>query len=319
MKSNRFALAALVLALLFPASVLAWNDTGHKLVAAIAWDNMTPAARTKAIELLKKAPADACLLDLFPNDTRPLADRQREFFMRAATWPDVVRPDGDNDPRKCTRFHQRDWHFIDHFWTGVSGETGSNAPKDKDIDIPDINAVDRLAAFRQSVPCEQALCPAARSRARHLAWILHLVGDIHQPLHTAAHVTAQSPNGDQGGNGFTLAGSPSKLHSYWDGIIDKKLPPNPGEKQIDYLNRVEARIVSDHPRAGMVSRIHSGDFNGWALEGFETAKSRLYPKTLKMNQVPSDTYRDMAFDIGDEAIALGGYRLADLLNHMLVP
>jgi len=98
----------LLLSIVCPRSAEAWNGTGHELVAGIAWDNMTPAARQKAIELLEAAPENACLLDLFPNDARPLEVRQREFFMRAATWPDVIRPRGDNDSRRCTRFHQRD-------------------------------------------------------------------------------------------------------------------------------------------------------------------------------------------------------------------
>src|SRR4051812_43233489 len=46
----------LILAILFAQTALAWNATGHQAMAAIAWDNMTPAARTKAIALLKKAP-----------------------------------------------------------------------------------------------------------------------------------------------------------------------------------------------------------------------------------------------------------------------
>ncbi|HEY5020978.1 MAG TPA: hypothetical protein VII30_00690, partial [Gemmatimonadaceae bacterium] len=82
---------ALLLGLCLPQSLLAWNSTGHELVAGIAWDNMTPQAQQKAIALLKRAPKDPCLLNLFPKDARPIAVRQREFFMRAATWPDVVR------------------------------------------------------------------------------------------------------------------------------------------------------------------------------------------------------------------------------------
>ncbi|MEO8076641.1 MAG: S1/P1 nuclease, partial [Acidobacteriota bacterium] len=107
---------AVSLALLMPPPLSAWNDTGHKLVAAIAWDHMTPGARQRAIALLQAAPPDACLLDRFPTDSRPLAVREREFFVIAGTWADLVRPDRAH-PRPCERFHRASWHFINYFYS----------------------------------------------------------------------------------------------------------------------------------------------------------------------------------------------------------
>ena len=92
-----------------------------------------------------------------------------------------------------------------------------------------------------------------------------------------------------------------------------------GKNTIVYLDRVIGTIVSDHPRASMTDRIHSADFDSWAMESFETTKQSLYPLSLQINEEPSDDYRDMAFGIADARIALGGYRLADLLNHLLAP
>src|ERR1051325_8446948 len=115
----------LVLAGLLPQPLRAWDNTGHEVVAGIAWDNMTAAARQKAVALLGAAPANACLRSLLPNDARPLAVRQREFFIRAATWPDRVR----SGP--CVQFNQEDWHFLDHYWGGMSGRTGSSAPHNR--------------------------------------------------------------------------------------------------------------------------------------------------------------------------------------------
>lgn len=313
-----------VILMLVSPAVHAWNGTGHQLVAGVAWDNMTPEARQMAIELLEQAPETACLRDLFPNDSRPREVQEREFFMRVATWPDVIRPRGSNDPRRCTRFHQREWHFIDHFWQGFSDGTGSRAPRDRtDIEIPEVNATERLRVFEESVPCADGPCVSARRRAMQLGWILHLVGDIHQPLHTAARVTPNHPDGDAGGNSFPLEGEFSQLHSYWDNIVDTAVLREAGEfgdrRNIIYLDRVIEMIVSDHPRANMTDRIKPRDFDAWALEGFETTKTRLYPLSLQINEEPSNIYRDMAFGIASERIALGGYRLADLLNQILAP
>jgi acid phosphatase len=321
MKRLGLPLLALVLVSCLPQSVLAWNGTGHELVAGIAWDNMSPATQQKAIAILKNAPSDACLLELFPTDARPLAERQREFFMRAATWPDVVRPKGQNDPRACTRFHQGAWHFVDRFWKGVSGGSGNDAPTDDpDIPLATTNAVERLTTFRGTVNCDTCGTPA--DRAMQLAWILHLTGDIHQPLHAESRVTNASPAGDRGGNDFILAPKTiSPLHTFWDRIIDNSILEKPAEKppnkQIVYLDRVIGMIVHDHPEASEAMRLKPGDFEAWSREGFETAKSSAYPASLHEKQTPDVAYKKNVFAIADEAIAIAGYRLADLLDTTL--
>ena len=322
MKRLGFPVLALVILSCLPQSALAWNATGHELVAGIAWDNMSPDAQQKAIAILKSAPKDACLLELFPTDNRPLAERQREFFMRAATWPDVVRPKGQNDPRACTRFHQGDSHFIDRFWKGVSGASGNDKPTDDtDIPIAATNAVERLTTFRGTVNCDT--CGTAAERATQLAWILHLTGDIHQPLHAESRVTDAHPGGDRGGNDFLLAPkSISPLHTFWDRIIDNSILETPAEKptakQIVYLDRVIGMIVHDHPKASEAVRLKPGDFEAWSREGFETAKSAAYPASLHEKQTPAPAYKKNVFSIADEAIAIAGYRLADLLDTTLV-
>jgi S1/P1 Nuclease len=324
MRRNFFPVLTLILTLVLPQTVLAWNATGHQVVAGIAWDNMSPTARQNAIALLQAAPSDACLLELFPNDSRPIAERQREFFMRASTWPDIVRP-SEEDTRACTRFHRRDWHFINYFWEGTSDPNGTNAHDREDIEMREVNAVERLTYFRPLVACGTPACgtPLER-RARTLAWIIHLVGDIHQPLHTSARVTSRplEREGDQGGNLFKLGTSSDSLslHSYWDGIIDRADPRRPDEmsNNLAYLNRIIGVITQEHPRSpAIVSRLRSGDFEAWSLEGFETTKRVVYPPTLERGHMPSVEYRGIAFKTAKESIALAGYRLADLLNTML--
>jgi hypothetical protein len=322
MKFHKLLAAFFVLALCLPEAAMAWDSSAHELVAGIAWDNMTPSARQKAIALLKSAPKDACLLGLRPTDGRPRAEREREFFMRAATWPDVVRP-SKGDIRPCTRFSESKAHFIDHFWQGVSGGTGSNAPKDRpDIAGNAVNAVVRLNAFRDAVACATAPCVPDAERATDLAWILHLIGDIHQPLHTAARVSAAHLEGDRGGNLFLLSSDTKgpQLHSFWDHVIDTSIPLKAGEaseRSIKYLDRVIARITSDHPRSSMISRLTSVDFEAWSEEGFATAKRAAYPASLHERHSPSAAYRKSVFAIADEEVALGGYRLATLLNLIL--
>lgn len=314
MKRYHVAALVLALALCLPQSVQAWDNTGHELVAAIAWDNMTPAARQKAFGILNAASNNICLRELFPAGSLSSAEKQRQAFIIAATWPDHIR----SGPCEASLNH-KPWHFTDHFWKGVSG-SGPQAPQPASpAHTPpnEGNAVERLLLFRPIVTCVTAPCAGADQRAEDLAWTIHLVGDIHQPLHSAARVSADHPDGDRGGNLFILVPEAnSDLHTYWDHIVDTALPRNGGESFDAYLKRAKARIVQDHPAASMAGLLESGDFATWSQEGFETAKRIAYPATLHEHHAPSPAYQQMAFTTADQAIALGGYRLADLLNTM---
>jgi hypothetical protein len=311
----------LLLLLLVPQSSWAWNATGHQVVARIAWDAMTPAARHRVVALLEAAPADACLVELLPADGRPLAARQRDFFLRASTWGDIVRV-GENDTRPCTRFSRGEWHYINYFWQGVSGATGNDRPTDRpDLKPPATNIVAQLPLLRAYAACPTVQCGTTRAeRAIALAWILHLVGDLHQPLHTNARITPQGDEqkGDQGGNLFVLQSEPHvlRLHGYWDGILDRSVPRSDGETLSAYVARLASAITTRHTRAAMLPRLAPADYEAWAREGFATTKASVYPATLKRGRLPDDAYRRQAFTIAGQAIALAGYRLGDLLNRM---
>jgi hypothetical protein len=305
----------------FPAASWAWNPTGHEVVARIAWDSLTPATRQRVVALLRAAPSDACMGDLFPSDRRPLAIRNREFFVRASTWPDIVRPT-ENDERTCIRYHRSEWHYINYFWQGVSGETGADRPRDRaDLAPPLTNVVAQLPLLRAVAVCESPRCGTAQpDRALALAWILHLVGDIHQPLHTSARVTPRPDerNGDQGGNLFILQSEPRvlRLHGYWDGILDRSVPRRDAENEMEYVGRLAAAIKRLHPPGELAGRIQPGAYDAWAREGLATVKTSAYPATLKREILPNEEYRERAFRISQESIALAAYRLADLLNVM---
>jgi hypothetical protein len=316
-----FTCLLFIFMLSLPERASAWNATGHQLVARIAWNAMTPAVRQRVIALLEAAPSDACLRELLPADARPLAARRREFFMDASTWADIVRP-GENDTRPCTRFNRPEWHYINYFWQGVSGATGPGRPTDRsDLVTPTSNVVAQLPLLRAFAACTTPQCGTTTAeRALALAWILHLVGDMHQPLHTNARITSQ-PNeqkGDQGGNLFVLQTGPPalRLHGYWDSIVDRSVPRQDGESQPAYVGRVAASLTRKHPRTEALARLRPGDFDAWAREGLDTAKMSVYPATLKRGELPGEEYRVQAFRIAEAAIALAGYRLGDLLNRM---
>jgi hypothetical protein len=312
---------ALLLLLLVPRPSWAWNATGHEVVARIAWDAMAGIARQRVLALLEGAPPDGCVLELLPADARPLAEREREFFVRVSTWADIVRA-GENDTRPCTRFSRGEWHYINYFWQGVSGSTGPDRPTDRpDMIPPATNVIAQLPLLRAVAVCSAARCGTRKAdRAIALAWILHLVGDLHQPLHTSARITSQPDErkGDQGGNLFVLQAEPPslRLHGYWDGILDRSVPRRENETQQAYIARLASSIAAAHPRASMLPQLKPASYDAWAQEGVATCKASVYPATLKRGELPGDSYRQHAFTIARQAVALAGYRLADLLNRM---
>jgi len=300
----------LVITLVLPQSALAWNATGHKLVASIAWDNLSETARKNIVSLLLKAPKGNCLRELFHS-----SEGEREFFVATATWPDIIRG-GKDVSQQCKNLHQPEWHFKDRFWSGFSGDS-QNPPKDLNRPLAKINAVERLERFRPFVNGNGN----AGERAMRVAWILHLVGDIHQPLHTSGRVTATEQNGDIGGNTFFVGATKiingkkvtPTLHSYWDNIVDRTEPRGSNEDFSSYIKRLTSKFQSDFPKSHF-SSLEPSQFDKWSLESLKLAQQNAYPKTLKRGQLPNAPYQANTFKIAEESIAEAGYRLADLLE-----
>lgn len=300
------AFLLLTLALLAARPALAWDALGHEVIALIAWEHMRPETRAKAVELLKAAPADADLANLLPNDGRPLAERERELFLRASTWPDIVRDEAFTARRE--KYHQSNWHFTNFFWE--LDENGQ--PRDIDRLRPqDVNIVERLHALERSVADPGR---DASLRALDLAWILHLGGDIHQPLHASARVTATEPEGDRGGNLFKLDHK-DDLHWYWDSLLSKVYREKRSETRMARVERVARLIQEHHPRSSFTT-LEPGQYEAWAAKGFATSKSFVY-KNVERGRTPGRSYRKAAFEVAEPAVALAGYRLAEMLDRTL--
>ena len=307
MKKISMILLAAVILFCAAHPALAWDALGHEVIARIAWEHMQPATRAKAVALLKTAPPDADLASLLPRDGRPLADRERELFLRAATWPDIVRDTAF--PERHEKYHHSNWHYTNFFWE----EDANGQPRDVDRLRPqDVNIVERLHALERSVADPNR---KAALRAVDLAWILHLGGDVHQPLHSSARVTATEPEGDRGGNLFKLADK-DDLHWYWDSLLSKVFRRRLFESEDGRVERVARVVEQRHPRPAFADRLQPGRYEEWTREGFATSKAVVY-KGVQRGQTPSRQYREAAFAVAEPAVALAGYRLAELLERVL--
>lgn len=296
-----------------PSSVLAWDDTGHKLTTYIAWERLTPQAREKVIKIILNAPEDSDLSVFYLQDSRSNAVKQRELFMIASTWADIVRD--RKFKNRFEKYHKGDWHYSDTFWRGTNGKVEIlekfAEPKGK--------AVDQLFEFDKLMRDTSA---SDADKAIALAWFLHLGGDIHQPLHTSARVTELEPKGDQGGNLFELTPKDTpredrvNLHWYWDSIIGRNIPRVSDACDSEYLPAIAQNIIKKYPFSKMQNRLKTGKFSEWQTEGFEIAAKELFPPTLVRYQMPSEKYEKRAFEIAQEQLALAGYRMSETLNQI---
>ena len=148
--------------------------------------------------------------------------------------------------------------------------------------------------------------------------LIHYIGDIHQPLHATSRVDDKYPKGDAGGNFVPI---PSKegaknLHSVWDSVIylytaTPRMPFN--ENDWATLGNEAESILSKYPQPN--SEWQNIDVAKWTIESFEVSKEAVYP-TVQPNTPLSEAYMNKARDAIQKQIALGGLRLAYVIQHI---
>lgn len=300
------AAAAATLATAQPAR--AWDEVGHKVVARIAWNHMTPLARERAVALLMNAPAGAGLRELLPEDGRPLAERQMDLFVNAAYWADQIR--SRNHPGN--RFAHAEWHYVNFFWQ-------QDVPGGPITDRPDKGTLGELIAQEQRIVPALANAALADSvRAVDLAWLLHLVGDAHQPLHNSSRISPQNPEGDRGGNDFALAGLYpfNNLHGYWDALIGYASPWRPTDRtESDYIAGIAERVARRHPMGRLPLKM--GQYEDWSKEGLRIAQRVAFVPWVVRGQPAPARYKPFAWNGVEAQVAQAGYRLAESLNQAL--
>jgi hypothetical protein len=343
----------------------AWHEVGHMLTVLVAYKQLssgdTPSETIKRlVAILKHHPRfQEDFAAAMPKGLSEDAEA-RWLLCRASVWPDQIRADRDNppsyppEPDKQGSYGRGNWHYIDTplciVPKGTSPEQSkdleargrahqqlaTNCPKDEANVTNVLQAIAfNRERFAHGTPDEQAVA---------LCWLLHLLGDIHQPLHA---VTAFSPNvldpasqpaGDKGGNGIRLS-TGGNLHALWDGAPDAAPDPSfdPDEPFDHRYERAYARAVkqSDSLLADK-ELIAQGkksaakrDPSQWARESYDLASSDVYTpdvreKILAADTMPeqsdygvtvqvTDSYRAKAHALGQRRVVEGGYRTAAFL------
>lgn len=307
MKLGRVAAAALVAVGMMSRPAYAWDELGHRVVARIAWDRMTPQARANAVRLLMAAPANTGLRELVPAGLGD-EERGRELFVLAAVWPDEIRSRG----HVGNRYAHSDWHYVNFFWE-------QRTPGGPIIDRPDRTdgqLLNQLPGLVSTVGDAQG---SDSARAVALAWVLHLVGDAHQPLHNSARITPQDTAGDRGGNLFLLGGlyPRNNLHAFWDAIVGYNAPRIGVGDEAAYVGGIASGLETRYRPSWARTRLLAGEFQAWSREGVRVVQQKGYPAWLVRGEPAPSRYNDVVWSEAQRRLALAGYRLADVLNRAL--
>lgn len=290
LKSKLIAcLAASLCVLTFLDQALAWGAAGHMIVAQIAYTRLNPRAKAEVDRLIK-----------IPIDPVAITNKSLNF-VNAAHWPDDLRPFPEFDKYKSL-------HFINLPFS-MDG-----TPLPPDVPLPDniVVALEKYVGILKSDADDQ-------TRAQALRFVIHFVGDIHQPLHSSARISEKFPKGDLGANLVKIMdnGKKSNLHSYWDdgiGEFPKSYPPDYVPPSIEKIAPIAKRVTAEFPDTDFHWKA-GGPFNycGWAEESLQLAEDVAYPGITDGAQ-PTKLYNQKALKVVHMRVAWGGYRLAELLN-----
>jgi hypothetical protein len=288
----------LALSLLDPLPAGAWWETGHQTVARIAAAHLTPAARARI----------AHLLDV-PDTPESLANA----LAKASTWAD--------ETKNATKTGE--WHYIDL------------TLEDRKSDIParckDNNcAPARIRLFAAQLaphPSDSSWSDVGWSDQDALRFLVHFVGDIHQPLHTI-------DDADLGGNCELLdpqVGRARNLHALWDGEIVNAINPDDKSLAAELENEIAALP------AARQQELARGNQDDWVWESHELAARDIYhslhiptepvefpasckdapPAIVDLRLHIQTAYIDEMKPVVREQLEKAGLRLAELLNRTL--
>jgi hypothetical protein len=319
-KMVRFAISlvgffATLLTVVFMASLgvptaNAWGCKGHQTVALIAEKYLTTEAKELVLKLLSENPIDTQL-------KRYCGSAVSDVMGDASTWADDVRGDRKNGP----------WHYIDiprgaprESLEGFCGKEG---------------CVIRAIAEQVAILKDQSANGAKRAEA--VRYIIHFVGDLHQPLHSTT-------NADEGGNCVPLKyfrrepherghGFSPNLHSVWDtAILERDSEGADSGEYAEMLEGTFAGSIEGWQKAG----VHVDD---WVWESHEYADSTVYAglapriaiepnvpvhsctddnnigqRLLNQHIVAGEAYQEEAAPVVERRVAQAGIRLAMILN-----
>jgi hypothetical protein len=303
----------------WPSTAIAWNANGHKATLEIAF-GLLPAEQRDAIgNILRAHPRFAKDFAAHMPDGIANGDEHVQMlwiYQQASIWPDILR---NLDEAEQDKYGPANWHYInmpvyleDEDERQLDGKLRHNMSTKFEPPLRrDFNIVQALKGNLRIWNDDKA---SDAEKAIALCWIFHLVGDLHQPLHTVALFSrADFPQGDRGGNSVEIQWSPdsTNLHAVWDNLPDRIENLEPGDLTRDVL------------RTDVVS---AASIDYWLMRHTQLAKALVYPDEVRKQLTagrPTDALSEIELSefylstnalVAKEQIILAGHRVASLLE-----
>jgi len=255
----------------------AWNDTGHYVITLAAIDALPVEVRDRLLVDVRAHPRYRVDFEARRPHSIERGGAQaiaRFDFAQASTWPDLARHFSHVAVARerealVGTYHRGRWHYVnlptlldaDPIWARTL-EPMLLVPTH--ADTLSFNIVQALHLHARTLTTSTV----PQDRAIALAWFLHLVGDLHQPLHaTALFARGRFELGDRGGNEIRV--DDTNLHALWDGALGTSRARRAIDSSIRRLPRPDARQVTEL------------DFATWAAESQAIAAQSIYTSAVR--------------------------------------
>ena len=314
MRRTILASALISFLCVYASSAWAWWDAGHMQIAYVAYKHLDAPVKDK-VDALLKLNADYSKWTAGAPDAKTA---KLYAFIHAATWADDIKRkeygytrDNVNSATAGQNIGYSDhnqhayWHFKDINFS----PDGTPLPPPDPVDL-----VTQLNLMIAALPASSGASDDVRSY--DLVWILHLVGDAHQPLHAVGRLTASIPNGDAGGNAESVipaTGETIALHAYWDRVFGGYSSPFGAVFDADTNDGITGIAVNK--TAAQIS-----DPEAWINGSAELAKQFAYAPSVSTGTnavLLTREYETNARNIARSQAALAAARLANLINNAL--
>jgi hypothetical protein len=273
--------------LFFTSSIgFSWGKNGHRIVAEICEAHLTPQAKAELVEILGK-----------------------NYLQEIATWPDYIKSED------AWKFADS-WHYTTVHMDQTVEQVRVQYGADKEInDALEAIALmtDILQGKAEAIQWFEKLMKSKNAKPFHnsttataLAFLVHLVGDIHQPMHVGK-------NKDRGGNSISVLffDERTNLHAVWDSrIIEQE-----GLSYTEFVRFIDK--YSDEE----IALCQNSSIDDWAKESIvlrEDIYNTIYDYTDRDTGLPSFSWRyqhDYIVHVKDRLVK-SGVRLAGLLNRL---
>lgn len=289
-----------------------FNGAGHMVVANLTYKKLKPETKARVHQLLRLNPYFDRWQKAIPEDASQ-EERERRTFLFASMWADDIKRDKDYVSDRIEggtgqglaseisdysdkRMHKY-WHYVNYPFSNDGTELPPVVQPNLETAINDLRAVIASDATEGQ-------------KSYAMTWLLHLIGDAHQPLHAVARVSQNEKGGDLGGNKvFVIVnGRNSRLHFFWDDILGV-------ERQAGHIAHFAKDIPPDD--SGLAAKLTVKD---WLMESFDACQKLVYVDPIGEGSGPftiTEEYRNKGKEFVKKRVSLAASRLASVLNREL--